>query len=136
VPRLKPGHCSAKSYRRARHHVSIRLHTIRLRHCGPNDSNTLSPKGGTLRSIALAATPAAAATDADKAALAQATATCKTQVKEQTQFQETSLYARHKMVKKCVQDALAASFTVAASTGEYGHSPSSRRLGVKGSRYG
>jgi stress-induced morphogen len=57
--------------------------------------------------IAFAATPAAAATDADKAALAQATTTCKARVKEQTQFQETSLYARHKMVKKCVQDALA-----------------------------
>jgi hypothetical protein len=41
------------------------------------------------------------------AALAQATATCKAQVKEQAQFHETSLYERHKMVKKCVQDALA-----------------------------
>jgi len=56
---------------------------------------------------AFAAMPAAAATDADKAALAQATATCKAQVKEQAQFHDTSLYARHKMVKKCVQDALA-----------------------------
>jgi stress-induced morphogen len=61
----------------------------------------------TILVTAFAAMPAAAATDADKAALAQATAKCKAQVKEQTQFQETSLYARHKMVKKCVQDALA-----------------------------
>ena len=57
--------------------------------------------------IAFVAAPAAAATDTDKAALAQATATCKAQVKEQAQFHETSLYERHKMVKKCVQDALA-----------------------------
>jgi hypothetical protein len=55
-----------------------------------------------------AATPVAAASDADKAAMADATAKCKAQVKEQAQFHETSLYARHKMVKKCVKDALAA----------------------------
>ncbi len=61
----------------------------------------------TILVTAFAVMPAAAAPDADKAALAQATAKCKAQVKEQTQFQETSLYARHKMVKKCVQDALA-----------------------------
>jgi hypothetical protein len=52
--------------------------------------------------------PAAAATDADKAAaLKQATATCRAQVKEQAKFQDMSLYARHKAVKKCVQDATA-----------------------------
>ena len=54
---------------------------------------------------AFAATPAAAASDA--AALKQAAATCKAQVKEQSQFHETSWYARHKLVKKCVKDAMA-----------------------------
>jgi len=56
---------------------------------------------------AFVATPAAATPDADKAALKQAMATCKAQVKEQAQFQEMSLYARHKLVKKCVKDTLA-----------------------------
>jgi hypothetical protein len=36
-----------------------------------------------------------------------ATAKCRAQVKEQAQFQEMSLYARHKAVKKCVADILA-----------------------------
>ena len=52
----------------------------------------------------LVSTPAAAADDAAKK---QATATCKAQVKEQAKFQEMSLYAKHKAVKKCVADALA-----------------------------
>jgi NAD(P)H-dependent flavin oxidoreductase YrpB (nitropropane dioxygenase family) len=56
---------------------------------------------------AFMATPAAAASDADKAALKQATAMCKAQVKEQAHFEEMSFYARHKLVKKCVKDALA-----------------------------
>ncbi len=46
--------------------------------------------------------------DADAAALKQATATCKAQVKEQAKYKEISLYARHKLVKQCVKDALAA----------------------------
>jgi hypothetical protein len=50
---------------------------------------------------------AVAATDADKAALQQATATCKAQVKDYARFNETSWYARHKMVKSCIKDALA-----------------------------
>jgi hypothetical protein len=56
---------------------------------------------------ALAPMTAAAATDADKAALRQATAACKTQVKEYAKYNETSWYARHKMVKSCIKDALA-----------------------------
>jgi curli biogenesis system outer membrane secretion channel CsgG len=56
---------------------------------------------------AFMATPAAATPGPDKAALKQATATCKTQVKEQAHFEEMSLYARHKLVKKCVKDTLA-----------------------------
>jgi len=52
-------------------------------------------------------TPAAAATDADAAAMKQATATCKAQVKEEAQYHEMSLWARHKAVKKCVAEALA-----------------------------
>jgi NAD(P)H-dependent flavin oxidoreductase YrpB (nitropropane dioxygenase family) len=56
---------------------------------------------------AFVATPAAATPDADKAALKQAMATCKAQVKEQAHFEEMSLYARHKLVKKCVKDTLA-----------------------------
>jgi hypothetical protein len=56
---------------------------------------------------AFAPTGVAAATDADTAALQQATATCKAQVKEYARFNETSWYARHKMVKSCIKDALA-----------------------------
>ena len=44
--------------------------------------------------------------DADKAALKQATATCRAQVKEQARFEEMSWYARHKLVKKCVNETL------------------------------
>lgn len=51
-------------------------------------------------------TSAAAAT-ADKAALQKATADCKAQVKDYAKYNETSWYARHKMVKKCVAEALA-----------------------------
>jgi hypothetical protein len=53
----------------------------------------------------LAPTPAAAASDAD--AKKQATATCKAQVKEEAQYHDMSLWARHKAVKKCVAEALA-----------------------------
>jgi short-subunit dehydrogenase involved in D-alanine esterification of teichoic acids len=53
-------------------------------------------------------TPAAAApmSDADKAAMKRATATCRAQVKEQARFNEMSLFARHKLVKKCVDETL------------------------------
>jgi len=44
--------------------------------------------------------------DADKAALKQATATCRAQVKEQARFEEMSWYARHKLVKKCINETL------------------------------
>jgi hypothetical protein len=50
---------------------------------------------------------AAPMSDADKAAMKQATATCKAQVKEQAQYNEMSLWARHKAVKNCVKDAMA-----------------------------
>jgi hypothetical protein len=50
-------------------------------------------------------TPAVAA--ADKAAMNDASAKCKAQIKEQARLEEMSLYARHKAVKKCVQDLLA-----------------------------
>jgi len=56
---------------------------------------------------ALAAITTVTAADADKAALRQATATCKAQVKEYARFNETSWYARHKMRKNCIKDALA-----------------------------
>jgi len=60
-------------------------------------------------SNALMPTPAGAApmSDADKAALKQATATCRAQVKEQARFEEMSLRAQHKLVKKCVNETLA-----------------------------
>ncbi|MGD0333727.1 MAG: hypothetical protein ABSA90_10780 [Xanthobacteraceae bacterium] len=60
-------------------------------------------------SNALMPTPARAApmSDADKAALKQATAACRAQVKEQARFEEMSWYARHKLVKKCVNETLA-----------------------------
>jgi hypothetical protein len=62
-------------------------------------------------SNALMPTPAGAApmSDADKAALKQATATCRAQVKEQARFEEMSWYARHELVKKCVNETLAKS---------------------------
>jgi hypothetical protein len=50
---------------------------------------------------------AAAQTGADKAALQQATDSCKAQVKEYAKYNETAWWQRHKMVKKCVNDALA-----------------------------
>jgi hypothetical protein len=57
--------------------------------------------------LAIAPLPLLAATDSEKAALQEATAKCKAQVKEYAQFHETSWYARHKMIKSCVNDALA-----------------------------
>jgi hypothetical protein len=57
--------------------------------------------------FAFAPYAAAAQTGADKAALRQATDSCKAQVKEYAKFNETSWWQRHKMVKKCVDDALA-----------------------------
>ena len=62
-------------------------------------------------SNALMQMPAAAApmADADKAALKQATAKCRAQVKEQARFEEVSWYARHKLVKKCINETLAKS---------------------------
>ena len=58
---------------------------------------------------ALLVAPAAAApmSDADKAAMKDATVKCKAQVKEQANFEDMSLYARHKAVKKCVKEMLA-----------------------------
>ena len=56
--------------------------------------------------FALAPYAAAAQTGAEKAALEQATASCKAQVKEYAKYNETSWWQRHKMVKKCVNDAL------------------------------
>lgn len=57
---------------------------------------------------AFTAKPALAAmSDAEKAALKQATDTCKAQVKEQAQFNEMSWYARHKAVKNCIKETLA-----------------------------
>jgi len=49
----------------------------------------------------------AAASDADKAALQKATADCRAQVKQYAQYHETYWYQRHKMVKTCINDALA-----------------------------
>jgi len=53
--------------------------------------------------------PAAAAPTsvADKAAQKKATADCRAQVKERAKYEEMSWYARHKAVKKCVQETLA-----------------------------
>jgi hypothetical protein len=47
---------------------------------------------------------ASAANDIDKAALKKATAECRAQVKQYAQYHESSWYARHKMVKKCIAD--------------------------------
>jgi hypothetical protein len=48
-----------------------------------------------------------AASDSDKAALQQATATCRAEVKERARFHEMSWYARHKAVKQCIKETLA-----------------------------
>jgi hypothetical protein len=50
---------------------------------------------------------AIAADQPDKAALKQATATCRAEVKEHAKYNEKSLWAQHKAVKKCVAEALA-----------------------------
>jgi len=57
-----------------------------------------------ISAIVFITAPAAAS---DKAAVQDATAKCKAQVKEQAKFQEMSLMAKHKAVKKCVSDILA-----------------------------
>jgi hypothetical protein len=44
---------------------------------------------------------------ADKASQLQASALCKSQVKGYAKYNETSWWQRHKMVQKCVKDALA-----------------------------
>jgi hypothetical protein len=48
-----------------------------------------------------------AADQTDKAAVKQATATCRAEVKERAKYNEMSLWAQHKAVKKCVADTLA-----------------------------
>ena len=57
---------------------------------------------------ALIPTPAEAVptSDADKAAMKQAIAKCRAQVKERARFEEISLYAQHKLVKKCINETL------------------------------
>ena len=50
---------------------------------------------------------AIAADQPDKAALKQATATCRAEVKEHAKYNEMSLWDQHKAVKKCVAEALA-----------------------------
>ena len=55
----------------------------------------------------LSAPASAATSDADAAAMKKATADCKAEVKEKAKYQDLSWLARHKMVKKCVQDTLA-----------------------------
>jgi|SRR6185437_170558 hypothetical protein len=54
-----------------------------------------------------AATFALAADQPDRAAAKQATATCRAEVKERAKYNEMSLWAQHKAVKKCVTEALA-----------------------------
>ena len=50
---------------------------------------------------------AIAADQPDKAAVKQATATCRAEVIDRAKYNEMSLWAQHKAVKKCVADALA-----------------------------
>jgi hypothetical protein len=57
--------------------------------------------------LILGATLARAADQSDKAAMKQATATCRAEVKEHAKYNEMSLWAQHKAVKKCVKEALA-----------------------------
>jgi hypothetical protein len=53
------------------------------------------------------ATFAIAADEPDKAAVKQATSTCRAAVAEHAKYNDMSLWARHKAVKKCVADAIA-----------------------------
>ena len=57
--------------------------------------------------LLLGPTFAKAAHQPDKAAVKQATATCRAEVKEHAKYNEMSLWAQHKAVKKCVAEALA-----------------------------
>ena len=57
-------------------------------------------------SFFLGPTLAKAADQPDKAAVKQATATSRAEVKEHAKYSEMSLWAQHKAVKKCVADAL------------------------------
>jgi hypothetical protein len=49
----------------------------------------------------------AAADQPDREAMKQATATCRAEVKEHAKYNEMSLWAQHKAVKKCIKEALA-----------------------------
>jgi hypothetical protein len=53
-----------------------------------------------------AATSATAADRPGKPAVKQASATCRAEVKDRAKYNEMSLWAQHKAVKKCVADAL------------------------------
>ena len=57
--------------------------------------------------IGFAPMAAVAASDADKTASQKATAECKSQVKQYAQYHETSRYERHRMLKSCIDQALA-----------------------------
>jgi hypothetical protein len=57
--------------------------------------------------LILGQTFAKAADQPDKAAAKQATATCRAEVKEHAKYNEMSLWAQHKAVKKCVTEAMA-----------------------------
>jgi hypothetical protein len=80
---------------RANHHVSVRYSISHRRYRHDHFEQFLPT-----------AVTAAPMSDADKAASKQATATCKAEVKEKARFQEMSWYERHKLVKKCVDEAL------------------------------
>jgi hypothetical protein len=57
--------------------------------------------------LLLAPTFADAEDQPNKAAVKQATGTCRAEVKEHAKYNEMPLWAQHKAVKKCVADALA-----------------------------
>lgn len=57
--------------------------------------------------LAFGSSATAAETDAHKMAMTQATTSCTAEVKEYAKYNETSWWQRHKMVQKCVKDALA-----------------------------
>ena len=59
------------------------------------------------RSLSMGLSFAETVDQPDKAAVKQATATCRAEVKEHAKYNEMSLWAQHKAVKKCVADALA-----------------------------
>jgi hypothetical protein len=85
------------------HHAGLMSHKCHATLRKPRHKGAFRTKRGYLFASAFAI----AADQPDKAAVKQATATCRAEVKEHAKYNEMSLWAQHKAVKKCVAEALA-----------------------------